>query len=124
MTDLLLDDETWDLDLTNGGELVDGVSAISQHVRQRLSLFLAEWFLNFREGVPWFQRIFDRGADPGFIRSILQRTIEETPGIAQVERVAYEINPSTRRARIGWTAITTDGSRISESDFEPLILGD
>lgn len=113
----------WDLQIDDGElTLLSGAAAIGQHIEQRLQLFFGEWFLDRRQGVPWFQRIFGQDPDDGLIRSLLSRTIAGTPGVTSVETVRFELDGKTRVLSVDYRARTEDGLVIGPDDFRPLIL--
>ena len=70
--DLKLDTTTHDLVIENYDlALVDGIDLVRQAIKQRLLLVLEEWFLDDTIGVPWYQYIFQKGADINRVKSIL-----------------------------------------------------
>lgn len=99
-----------DIVITNGDlVLVSGTDAIEQHILQRLSTFLGEWFLDNTIGVPYFQSILVKNPDQGRIDSILIDKIRQTPGVEKL--LAYSSTPDfiNRRVSITFKAKTTTG---------------
>lgn len=112
-----------DLKLTNGQlSLVDGTEAIAQHLRNRLRFFLGEWFLDQRQGLPFFREIFVKNPDRQVIRTIFRRTIRETPGIATMARFELTID-TTRSARLTFVALL-DEPGADPLEFSDFILGE
>jgi hypothetical protein len=107
--DLLLDINSNDLDVTTGDlQLTSGAEGIAQHIRIRLRFFLAEWFLDTRLGIPYFQRILVKNPGTAVVRSILRDVIVSTPGVASMNNFVTDYVGATRTLSVAFTAITTD----------------
>jgi hypothetical protein len=91
-------------------------TAIAQKLRNRLKFFLAEWFLDRRQGLPFYQRILVKNPNSRAIRSIFRQTILTTAGIASVDELQLTIN-ADRTSRLDFRAALDDGS-------EPLVFSD
>ena len=112
-----------DLQLSGGDFIqIEGVQAAAQEVKTRLLFFKGEFFLDLREGVPYFQEILRKGVDLERVRSIIRQTVQSVPGIVDVPLVDIDLNRSTREATITWTARYQDGTVILSQDFGPLII--
>ena len=106
-----------DLRLTaNQITFVEGVDAIAQHLRNRLRFFLGEWFLDQRQGFPYFRDVFIKNPNRPAILSLLRRTIRETPGIVSVDELTLSISP----ARVA----TVDFKAALDGTDEPLVFTD
>ncbi len=108
--DLALAEATGDL------ETVDGNDAVAQHMRIRLRFFLAEWFLNLREGIPYYRDILVKNPDRALVRRVLTRAVAETPGIDSVLRFELVINPD-RSAEVSFDALLDDGAVLTFNEF-------
>lgn len=108
--DLKLDTTSNDLAI-DGGDLVlvDGLDAISQHVRLRLLTLRGEWFLDRTAGTPYLQSIFGKVASLDPVASILRDKILATPGILSFESFSLELDPRTRELSLAFQALTTGG---------------
>lgn len=94
---------------------------IRQAVRGRLRFFLGEWFLDARQGFPYFRDVFIKNPNRQSIISSLRRTIRETAGVAQVDELTLSVD-ADRRASVSFRAILEDSDiPLVFSDF---ILGD
>lgn len=94
--------------------------AIAQKLRNRLRFFFAEWFLDRRQGLPFFERVLVKNPDSRAIRTIFRRTITETAGVASVEKLSLTVAPD-RTARLDFVApLDEGGAPLVFSDF---ILG-
>ncbi len=94
---------------------------VQQHVRGRLRFFLGEWFLDARQGFPYFRDVFVKNPSRQSIISSLRRTVVETPGVAQVDELTLRVD-ELRQARVSFRAIL-EGSDIPLV-FDNFILGE
>ena len=92
-------------------------AAVEQHLRFRLRFFLGEWFLDIREGVPYFEKIFRKLSSLITPKSIFRRVITETPGIAVLNRLNLRFDAPERCLSVDFEARTTGGGRVA-SEFE------
>ena len=78
--DLALDSITGDLDFENGDlYMVRQSAAVEQFLRQKLKLFLAEWFLDESKGVNYFDEVFVKNPRSVVIDTIFKNEILSTP---------------------------------------------
>jgi hypothetical protein len=125
MSDLALvletDDENpvlGDLRLVDGQlVLVEGKDAIRQDLTVRLRWFRAEWFLDRRTGVPWFQKIIGQRTGLQIVEAIIRNAILSTPGIEAISRLTLSSSSAPRELSIDFEARSTDGDRIVFRDF-------
>lgn len=110
-TDIELDSVTGDLLLTNGDlTLVSDIDAIGQHLKQRLSFFLGEWFLDNGAGVPYFQLILVKNPNFALVETVLRNVVLETPGITVLNTFNFSFNARTRGLGIEVVAETINGT--------------
>lgn len=122
MSDLKLDTATGDLDLSsNDLEIVDGDDAIVQNLRIRYRFFLGEWFLDTREGIPYYQRILVKNPTQADVNAILREVALTTPGIAEVDRFDATLDNRSRELSIGLWARSTSGEALQFN--EAFIVG-
>lgn len=78
-----------DIELTASGSVVLLTGAA--YVRQKLStlfrFFLGEWFLDQRQGLPWFRDVFVKDPDINTIRSVFREVIFSVGEIAAIKRM-------------------------------------
>ena len=107
-----------DLKLTGGslaivsGDLVvaDGLDAIAQDVSTRLRMFLGEWFLDTRMGIPFYQRILVKNPSMPDVIAILTKVVKDTAGILSITKgLSYAYNGSDRSLTVSFNANTTSG---------------
>jgi hypothetical protein len=114
----------WDLHLTDGQITLspDQVTGIVQHIRQRLEFFRGEWFLDLREGLPYYQEILVKNPAMPRVRALFRATILETPGVVQVDRLDLSLERATRLLTVTWRASLVDGTVIDAAQYGPFIL--
>lgn len=98
--------------LIENGEFVlvaDGAQVV-QNVRERLLSYLEDWFLDRRQGVPYFQIILTKPFDLIQAESIMKETILQTDGIERLIAFASTFDPDLRKWQIVTTFQTTFGS--------------
>lgn len=107
-----------DLRLTNGHlTFIQGHEAIAQKVKIRLWFFLGEWYLDQREGIPYWTRVLVKNPDIPGLESMFRRVIAETPGVAVVERLTLTLDRATRAATLDFSARTDEGALIELGAF-------
>ena len=109
MSDILLD-SVWDIDLSeNDLQLTSGREGIQQHWAQRLKTFYGEWFLNKKIGIPYFQHILKKNANPVIIDSVFKKETIQTPGIIRITQFNLDLDNSTRELSLTARASSEDG---------------
>lgn len=102
-----------DLDTSDGLQLVSGVEYARQKIRQRLQLFLGEWFLDTRLGVPWFESILVKSPDLKFVQGTLRNVISAVPGVTSVQTVEAAFDRSSRSLTIVYR-VAYEGATLVE----------
>lgn len=124
--DWLIDRITGDLDLTRtpgSVTAVDGDEAILQKIRVRYLFFKGEWYLDTRQGVPWFQEIFVKNPNMGRVNFLLRQVLVTCPGVASVTSFRLsDIERTTRRIQLSFRVVLDSGRVIDSSSFGPFIL--
>lgn len=110
------------LDETGDFAFVTGKDARAQHLRSRFRMWRGESFADQRLGFPWREEVLRKGVDMVRIRSLVTRTIETTPGIAELNELRLEHERARRRLTIHFRAKTTDAEAIDSSDYAPFLL--
>lgn len=124
--DLALDPATGDLRLTQdpddetdtlGGiqvRLVSGSIAVAQRVNIRFRLWLTEYHLDTRVGIPYVQQVLVANPDLALIRSLFRRVIKSTPGIKSVGALVMRwLKPDRRLIVDEFRATLVDGSTLT-----------
>lgn len=116
--DLAFDFVTGDLEIPL--RLVEGTDAVVQNMILRFSMWLGEWFLDARQGVPYRERVFVVNPNKAMLQSLFSRIAESTPGVVRVQDLEVSVDKPTRTLRISrFSAKLSDGSSVV---FDPFIL--
>ncbi len=108
-----------DMYLTNGQLtfLVPGtVEYIAQELSGRLKFLKGEWYLDQRQGVPYFEKIFVKAPNLDYITSIFRSVILGTQGVSQVKDLSVSLDTLTREAELSFSAIADTGDIIPIGD--------
>jgi len=113
-----------DLRLTGGTFvwLTRLVDQVDQRLRNRFQFFKGEWFLDKRQGTPFYQNILINGPDLKLIRTIFTLLIVTCPGVASLTTLNLTFNGSTRELVLWFEAKLQDGSTFVSSEYPPYIL--
>ncbi len=87
--------------------------AVAQHVENRFRFFLGEWFLDLREGVPYFQIVLVKGPNIPVIRQLFMKVITTTPGMADVVNFDMTYDAKERTLYYQWQGTTDAGDPVS-----------
>ena len=118
MSDIALTSNGGDLDLTGHRlNLATGEDAIEQQVRIRCLFFFEEWFLDLRQGIPYFRDVYIKNPNLDLVRSLFRTAILGTPRISAVPTIELELDKSTRALTIGFTATMDTGEQLVFSPF-------
>lgn len=95
--DLLLDTTTYDLTMKNGDlVLSEGLEAIQQNLKQRLQIFLTEWFLDETQGIDFIDSVLVKNPRSVVIDTIFKDQILATPGVLELLEYSASLNGPTR----------------------------
>jgi hypothetical protein len=110
---MLLDEATGDLALVNGTtQTVTGAAQARQRIAISLDIFLGEWFLDIRIGVPYHRDILIKNPNPEVVRSVFRKALLLVPGIVEVTEIEVTLNKATRAGRVDFVAVYEDGTAI------------
>jgi hypothetical protein len=110
--------DQWDTREVNGQlELLTGSNAIKQTIKTRLQMWLGEWVLNIRAGVPWEQNILVHGATLEQIESIFAKSILDTKGVVKLNSL------SARRAGSREVTVTFEYTDVFSREHQVEVAG-
>lgn len=110
MKNLLLDDNG-DLALVAGNlAFAEGVRFFEQKIKNRLSLFYGEWFLDRGLGVPYLGQILGQ-KQLGNARALLLAEVQKIAGVEKIEKFEVELLPGSRSAKVVF-GVVVDGTYI------------
>ena len=109
-------DSTNDVVIENNDlKLITGVDGVAQVLRQRLRVFRGEWFLDTREGLPYFEEVLKKNPNPVTVDSLFKNEILNSPGIIELQSFLLEING--RELSLKFTALTEFGILLFDEDL-------
>jgi hypothetical protein len=117
-----LQDNTGDWDLSKG--LVrTSATDIQQFVRQKITevtqVFLGEYFLNLRIGVPIFRDVWGQRFDHKLVSTLYRRVLLKAQGVSDVVQLSLAFDSRTRNLSITGKVRTVAGTVVP---FSELIL--
>ena len=122
MTQLKMDDND-DVAIENN-RLVwtenDSDEEIRQRLIQNLKFFLAEWFLDKNEGLPYFQAIFVKGTPADIVEGAFKDRIIGTNGVNDLQRFEpLDLNSATRELKVDFDVRTINGNNLTINEVLP-----
>lgn len=107
-----------DLALENGNLVWLGttpetrVQIVRQKIAARFRFFVGEWFLDLREGIPYYRDVLVKNPNLDLIRSLFLRVLRQTPGVLDVPSFSLDYDPSARRLSFDFEAKVSDGEVV------------
>jgi hypothetical protein len=115
---------TGDLDISTGNLVVN--QSISQTTAWKLSnlfgFFKGEWFLDQRQGVPYFQYVMVSNPNLNLIGNIFRAVCMSAPGVASVSDVQLDFTPRTRSLIATIQAQTNEGATLTGGIGTPFVI--
>ncbi len=100
-----------DLALVNGNFVwLDGPAMIRQNIAARFKFFLGEWFLDLREGIPYYRDILGKNPDVNVASSIFRQVLKETPGVLEIRDFVLRFDSSIREINFRFTCLVEGGT--------------
>lgn len=117
--------EQTDGDLTiRGGQLVlvtDVAQAAAIELRNKFLFVEGEYFLDTREGMPYFKYVFKKNPDTLVIKSIFSQIIRAQQGVKTLLSISVTRTPD-RKAKFSFRALCDDGEIIAGGSDQPFIV--
>ncbi|MBN8472319.1 hypothetical protein JYJ95_37940 [Corallococcus exiguus] len=108
--------EDGDLAFVGGGAvLVRGAAAIAQECRLALLLVRGEWFLDVRDGVDYFGRVWVKPPNAEDASAAFRAALLSVPGVESVRQVQLSLNAAERRLSVSYAATATDGTQVADT---------
>lgn len=102
--------------------VVRGVEAIRLRLVARLKFFKAEWFLDKRQGMPYFEAVFVKNPDISLVQSIFRRAILQTPGVQTIARMTTTFDRGARSFTIDPLEIVLTGGVVFRAQPDEFII--
>lgn len=102
--------------------VVRGVEAIRLRILARLRFFKREWFLDLRQGMPYYEAVFVKNPDIGLVQSIFRRAILSTPGVLSIARMTTNFDRLARVFTIDPLEIVLTGGVVFRAQPDEFIV--
>jgi hypothetical protein len=102
--------------------IVRGVEAIRLRLLARLRFFKREWFLDKRQGMPYYEAVFVKNPDVGLVQSIFRRAILSTPGVLAVASMKTTFDQRARSFVVDPLEIVLTGGVVFRSQPDEFIV--
>lgn len=124
MTCFLQVAEDGDLDVITGNLIVESNAAtvLANKLTNRFRFFKGEWFIDTREGVPYFQYVFVKNPDLNAISQMFKKVLLTTPGVASVVKVQCDFYTNLRQLVASFECVTDTGAVIAGGPGDPFIV--
>lgn len=103
----------------DGSEGIAGIDGVVQLAVIQLKLFLAEWFANLEEGLPWFDEVFGKKYDAALdqrIRAfVTDRMMRKVPAVTGVFGLALTFDNRARALSISLGLKTAFGDTPADA---------
>lgn len=91
-------------------------------IKSRISLLKGNYFLNLREGIPYFGVILKKNPNIPLIKSIMLQTIQSYPTVISVPRLDTDFDRQARSLSLTFTAQIDPGIELLSENFGDLVL--
>jgi len=107
--------DVYDIEFDADGNLVmvsDG-EAVAQLLRQRLEMYLGEWFLDRSRGTDWMGSVYKLPYNQAVAEAEIVRVVNETPGVAKILSINIKRERVRRFAVRKLVILTTFNTEVS-----------
>lgn len=98
----------------------DLATETAQRLQAKYGLWLGEWFLDLREGVPYYRDVLGRNRNLTVVQNVLRRVAATDPGIDSLPIFDVQLD-SGRMLSVNFTAVLTTGQVLSQT-LEPFTV--
>jgi len=94
-------------------------------LRENLSFFLGEWFLDQRQGMPYWRFILGQKYDAGIVDRVFRKGALATVGVATVDKLITKFDRKSRTLSVPTFQCTlVDGSTITQDQLGGVFILD
>lgn len=112
-----------DLDIVDDDiVLVSDLDEVRQELAARFRFFLGEWFLDAREGVPWFRDVMVQNPDLAVVRSVFREVALSLPEVVSLPVFDLLFDKATRTLSFNFEAITVTGETLVVTPTDELFI--
>ena len=102
--------------------VTDPLIAATAKLYRRFQFFEGEWFLDKRQGIPYYRIVFVKNPNLTAIRTLFTRVILSVPQIKAVVAIPLQYDPAARTLSLEFQAVGIDGSKITGGIGQPFIV--
>lgn len=85
-------------------------------IKERVSMFAGEWYLDTREGIPYFRVVSER-PDLRLLKSLYRRAVLAVPGVADITLCELSFDGPRRELTVLIDCTLTDGEVITNQPY-------
>lgn len=100
----------------------DPIVAGAIQLFHRFLFFEGEWFLDLRQGVPYFRLIFVKSPSLTVVRDVFRRILLSSAMVSSVEALEFDYDPAARTLAFRFTITAVDGRTIEGGSGTPFIV--
>lgn len=108
---ILIDTNTDDIYISETGKLYftrDNQEYVSQKIKNKVSVFLGEWWLDVTEGLPYRETILIKNPDLNLVTSTFVRAIGSVEEVEEILSFSASFDTSLREYKIEFRVKTTE----------------
>lgn len=94
--------------------VVDEIVALKEHIQQKYSMFLGEYFLDTRLGIPYYENILIKQYSAFNVETILKRVLFNIDEVYSIDSFVLDFETSERYLDIDFSCTTKFGELTSE----------
>lgn len=87
---------------------------VAQRLLAKLQMFLGEWFLDAREGIPYHRDVFVKNPNLATIRSLYSSTIQGDEGVESLLSLELDYDPTARFLSVTFAAQLISGDVLEK----------
>lgn len=91
-------------------------------LRNRFQFVKGEFFLDTRQGIPFFEFVFVKNPDVLLIKQLFKQVIVTTPGVTELLDMSVSFDAKERKLSFSFLARAEDGQVISGGSGRPFIV--
>lgn len=116
--------------LTHDLSFVNGELVLVQTVHEEVAIvldakfkhFKGGWFLDVRQGFPWFEVVYVKNPDVQIIKGVFRQTILDTPGVTDVPQLDLAFDRGARLLTGTIRVLCDDGVILVGGPGDPFIV--
>lgn len=112
-----------DIDLADGVVVVlGGPQFVRQKIATRLKFFLGEWFLDLREGIPYYRDSLVKNPDLEIVRTLYRAVILSVQEVKRIDRLDLKYDSGKRTLGVEFDISLIDGGVLQVRQPDPAFI--